>query len=94
MEKMISVLSYFLLPLIVCYGFALMLGKTKEANRAVKKMFQAVFQFVIDVISSVVIFIFQKLRELHKNFYQKNSWLTVIVEVGLIIIAIVVIFLK
>ncbi|MCX8015887.1 MAG: hypothetical protein N2692_01085 [Patescibacteria group bacterium] len=91
MERIMSVLSFFILPIIVFYGFALILGKTKEANRAVKKMFQAVFQFVIDVISSIVVFIFQKLTQLHKYFYKKNSWLTVIVEAGLLIVAAILI---
>jgi hypothetical protein len=94
MEKIMPLLSFFILPIIVFYGFALMLGKTKEANRAVKKVAQAVFQFIIDVVSSVVVFAFRKLRELHRYCYQKHPLATWIIELLLIATLLLIILFK
>jgi len=94
MEKLFQALSPFVLILIVLYGFAIMLGKTKELNQELKKSAAAFFQFVVRVVSSIVAFLFQKLKELHNCCYKKNAAVTVLVELFLILLIIVVIILK
>jgi uncharacterized membrane protein len=94
MEKLFQALSPFVLILIVLYGFAIMLGKTKELNKELKKAAAAVFQFVVKVISSIITFLFQKLKELHSYCYEKNAAVTVVVELLLILLIVVLIFKK
>lgn len=93
MEKLFQALSPFVLILIVLYGFAIMLGKTKELNQELKKSAAAAFQFIVRIVSSIITFIFQKLKELHNYCYEKNAAVTVVVEL-LLILLIVVLILK
>ncbi|MGB9847952.1 MAG: hypothetical protein ACP5IX_00485 [Patescibacteria group bacterium] len=91
MQQLINLLSFFLLPIILVYGFAIIFGKTKEVNRALGKMFKAIFQFIVDVICSIVTFVFRKLKELHRYCYERWPAVTVVVEVVILVVIIILI---
>jgi len=94
MDKLFQALSPFVLVIIVLYGFAIMLGKTKELNKELKKAAAVAFQFIVRIVSSIITFIFQKLKELHNYCYEKNAAVTIVIELLLISGIIVLIILK